>query len=80
MVLKMASIWKHPSTGVYYLRQRPPADPVEHVRGKKVTLPIGSIAQTITVRDIVQIALKTKEPHLARERHKAAENTPILLV
>lgn len=29
MVLRMASSWKHPKTGVYYFRRRVPADLVD---------------------------------------------------
>ncbi len=42
MVLPMASPWKHPKTGVYYLRKRVPADLIGSVGKREIKRSLGT--------------------------------------
>jgi hypothetical protein len=42
MVLKMASPWKDPKSGVFYLRVRVPSDLLSNVKDKSIGLPVDS--------------------------------------
>jgi hypothetical protein len=68
----MTKLWKHPKTGVLYLRQRTPSDLVAYLNGQPVTLPIGDIQRTVRIWDSVEFSLRTKNPGIANARaHRA---------
>ncbi|NBJ12573.1 tyrosine-type recombinase/integrase [Microvirga sp. SYSU G3D207] len=69
----MAAPWKHPDTGVFYLRQRTPEDLVARLKGTMVTLPVGEGSKSVRIGEFIQISLRTKEPPIAKERHAAAD-------
>jgi hypothetical protein len=64
----MTKLWKHPKTGVLYLRQRTPSDLVVYLKGQPVTLPIGDIQRTVRIWDSVEVSLRTKNPGIANAR------------
>ena len=70
MILKMANPWKHPLTGVYYYRQRPPALFRERLKGQRLGLIIDGKPVPVLVRDLVKVSLRTKEANPARERFR----------
>lgn len=70
MILKMANPWKHPRTGVYYYRQRPPADDLERMRGERLFLTVDGATVSILVREIVEVSLRTKDVATARARYR----------
>ncbi|KAB0538087.1 integrase [Pseudochrobactrum saccharolyticum] len=73
MGLPMPSPYKHPKTGVYYLRQRVPADLKDKARGRIVALPISGTLKSFTVGDGVKASLETKDPTEAKARHRDAD-------
>lgn len=70
MGLRMASVWKHPTTGTYYLRERVPADLVVRLRGRKVSLPVDGQHRPVTLGEFVKLSLNTKEPKTAKALHR----------
>lgn len=75
MVLRMARPWKHPTTGIYYLRERIPRDVLAKARGTKITLPSEAGASKVTLgakSEHVKASLRSREPREAKERHAAA--------
>ena len=72
MVIRMAQPWVHPITKMIYLRQRTPED-MHHLAGGKVSLPVGGSAQFVTIRDMVQLSLRTKDPDDGKQRHAKAD-------
>ncbi|MEJ5084139.1 DUF6538 domain-containing protein [Brucella pseudogrignonensis] len=73
MGLPMPSPYKHPKTGVYYLRQRVPADLKDEARGRIVALPISETPKSFTVGDGVKASLETKDPAEAKARYREAD-------
>jgi integrase len=72
MILKMAGPWTDPKTKILYLRQRTPSD-LLHLMGQKVTLPVAEAMYTVTIREVVQLSLRTKVPSVAKRRHATAD-------
>jgi integrase len=70
MILKMARPWKHPQTGVFYYRQRPPASALERLKGERLALSVSGARVDILVRDIVAVSLRTKEADEAKRRFR----------
>lgn len=68
MVLLMPSPFKHPSTGVYWLRQRTPVDVKSLAKGQIVHLTLGGIAVRRTVGEELIVSLFTKDPSEAKQR------------
>ncbi|MDP9732120.1 UNVERIFIED_ORG: integrase [Rhizobium sp. SORGH_AS260] len=62
MVLSMPSPYKHPSTGVYWYRQRVPARLKSIAKGKSVTVTIDGYASCPTIGDDIKVSLRTKTP------------------
>jgi integrase len=56
-----------------YLRQRTPEDLLPHVRGQKVPLPVGKTMRLAKIGEFVQLSLRTKDSHEAKERHALAD-------
>jgi len=73
MGLKMPGPIKHAKTGVYYLRQRMPAD----LRGRQlpnsVSVSVAGTVRTIKLSPIVKISLATKDATIAKERYREAD-------
>lgn len=68
MVLFMPSPYKHPTTGVYWLRQRTPARVKAIAKGQIVRLTIAGLPMRRTVGDELVVSLHTKEPATAKQR------------
>ncbi len=68
----MASPWKHPATGSYYLRERVPQDLAGKLKGRKVAVPVGGQDRQVTLNETVKVSLGTKEPKVARELYREA--------
>jgi hypothetical protein len=72
MVLKMASPWKDPKTGVFYLRVRVPSDLRAKVKGQIISLPIGNKIVQAKAGEIVKASLRTRDPREAKTRFSTA--------
>jgi len=68
MAFVMAHPWKHPGTGIYYLRNRTPLDLLPKVKGRTVTLPIDDQTARVRVGAQVKVSLRTKEIAAAKMR------------
>jgi len=73
MSLSMPSPYKHPKTGVYYLRQRVPADLKDKAKGQTVALPIAGALKSFSPGDSVKASLETKDPAEAKARYREAD-------
>jgi hypothetical protein len=70
----MPSPYKHPKTGVYWYRQRVPAVLGSIAKGKTVTVTIEGKPSTPKVGSDIKISLGTKEPKVAKQRAKDAQD------
>ncbi|MDR3498111.1 MAG: tyrosine-type recombinase/integrase [Parvibaculum sp.] len=61
MVLMVARPHRDTKSGVYYLRERVPADLLASARGTFVTLPVGQTFTRARVGDVVKVSLRTKD-------------------
>lgn len=68
----MAHPWKDPKSGSYFLRIKVPADIRVRAKGRKVALPISETTVTVTMGDLVQVSLRTKEQREAKARYVTA--------
>jgi len=66
MVLKMASPWKDPKTGTFYLRVRVPSDLVTKVKGQTISLPVGGATIRVKAGESVKVSLRTRDPREAK--------------
>ncbi|MBI4047730.1 MAG: hypothetical protein HY371_13020, partial [Devosia nanyangense] len=66
MVLSMPSPYKHPTTGVYWYRQRVPARLVSLVKGKRVAVTIDGHPSSPTLGNDIKVSLRTKSPAEAK--------------
>lgn len=66
MVLPMPSPFKHPKTGVYWLRARVPADLRSKARGQVVAVTIAGQAYPYKIGDELKVSLRTKQPAEAK--------------
>ncbi|WP_189502147.1 DUF6538 domain-containing protein [Mesorhizobium sp. M00.F.Ca.ET.216.01.1.1] len=73
MSLRMPGPWKHPKTGVYYLRQRAPTDLKNTPMAGQVTIPVGGTVKTVKAGAIVKVSLDTKDPSEAKSRYRDAD-------
>jgi hypothetical protein len=75
MPWNMPGPWKHP-TGIYYLRERIPADVRMRARGRKIAFEIdGTLVHVKVGLEHVKVSLRTKDRPKARERYKHASAT-----
>lgn len=72
MGLRMATPWEHPTTRVYYLRERVPLDLADQVKGRKVSLSVAGRVRQVTLGETVKVSLGTKEPKVAKDLYKEA--------
>jgi hypothetical protein len=75
MVLRMARPWKHPSSGIYYVRERIPRDVLSKARGHTLTFPAeagGSAVRVGKHSEHVKASLRSREPATVKQRHSAA--------
>jgi integrase len=68
MVLKMASPWKDPKTGIFYLRVRVPSELVMKVKGRTITLPVGDTSVQAKIGETVKVSLRTRDPRETKTR------------
>jgi hypothetical protein len=73
MSLRMPGPWKHPKTGVYYLRQRAPTDLKNMSMAGQVAIPVGGIVKAVKAGPIVKVSLDTKDPSEAKSRYRDAD-------
>ena len=65
MVLKMASPWKDPKTGVFYLRVRVPLDLATTAKGRTFNVPVGDETVMAKAGEAVKASLRTRDPREA---------------
>lgn len=68
----MSHPWKDPKSGSYFLRIKVPADLRGRAKGRRVALPIGETTTTVTMGDVVQVSLRTKDQREAKARYVPA--------
>lgn len=73
MSLRMPRPWPHPRTGVYYLRQRRPAEFKDVIFDQKVAITVGDQTRHVAVGDLVKVSLGTKDREEAKARHREAD-------
>ncbi len=73
MSLRMPGPWKHPKTGIYYLRQRAPTDLKNTPMTGQVAIPVGDLVRTVKAGAVVKVSLDTKDPAEAKKRHREAD-------
>ncbi|WP_415926921.1 DUF6538 domain-containing protein [Methylobacterium sp. 4-46] len=61
--------------GVWYLRQRTPADLLK-LKGLQVSLPVAGTSATVKIVAMVLVSLRTREPAEARTRQAGADAAP----
>lgn len=72
MGIRMATPWKHPGPGNFYLRERVPTDLTATVKGRKVSVLVNGQVRQVTLGETVKLSLGTKEPKTARELYREA--------
>ncbi len=73
MVLRMPSPYKHPSTGIYWLKQRVPARLVGTAKGKSVTVTVDGLPSVVKVGEYIKVSLRTKDAALAKQLSHEAQ-------
>jgi len=73
MVLSMPSPYKHPTTGVYWYRQRVPARLKASAKGRAVTVTIGGHASSPMIGEDLKVSLRTKMPAEAKRLANEAQ-------
>lgn len=68
MVLLMTRPWRHPDTGIFYFRGRPPAHVLPRLNGGQFSVTVGDETSTVTVRPITKISLRTNNASAAKAR------------
>jgi integrase len=66
MVLKMASPWRDPQSGIFYLKIRVPSDLLPAAKGRTIFLPIGAESVQAKIGEVVKVSLRTREPTVAK--------------
>jgi hypothetical protein len=69
----MPSPYKHPKTGVYWYRQRVPADLLSRAVGQNVSVTIDGCPSSLRVGAELKVSLRTKAPRRAKELAQEAE-------
>lgn len=72
MALRMARPIRD-KTGTYLLKERVPADLLNQVRGKVLTLPIGNQWHSVKAGEYVQLSLRTRDNDEGALRHATAD-------
>ncbi len=75
MGIWMAHPWKHPDSGIYYLRERIPVDVLQRARGRSIDFPQDAGGGHVTVgprSGHVKVSLRTRERRDAIARYNAA--------
>jgi integrase len=75
MVLQMARPWKHPDSGIYYVRQRIPTNVQAIARSRQISLPKEAGGGNIRVGSTghhVKTSLRTRDPREAKQRNASA--------
>lgn len=73
MVLPMPSPYKHPSTGIYWLKQRVPARLLARAKGELVTVTVDEVPCMVKVGEYIKVSLRTKDAAEAKRRGYEAE-------
>lgn len=73
MVLPMPSPYKHPTTGIYWLKQRVPSRLVRNAKGKSVTITVNEVPSVVKLGEYLKVSLRTKDPEEAKVRAREAE-------
>lgn len=73
MVLAMIRPYKHPKTGVYWLRDRAPSDVKSTARGRVVFVEIDGLTYQHRIGAELKVSLRTKDPAEARVRSNLVE-------
>ena len=73
MVLPMPSPYKHPSTGIYWLKQRVPARLAAAARGATVTVTVDEVPYSVKLGDYIKVSLRTKDAAIAKLRGHEVE-------
>nr|WP_162623641.1 tyrosine-type recombinase/integrase [Paracoccus saliphilus] len=68
----MASPWKHPESGFFYLRERVPVAIAEQAKGRRVVVPVDGQPIAVAVNGLVKLSLRTKDVTTAKERYREA--------
>jgi len=69
----MPSPYKHPSTGIYWLKQRVPARLVAIAKGRSVTVTVDGVPSVVKVGEYIKVSLRTKDITEAKQRSNEAE-------
>jgi len=69
----MPSPYKHPSTGIYWLKQRVPARLLTVAKGKSVTVTVYDTPCVVKLGEYLKVSLRTKDAAEARRRAHEAE-------
>ncbi len=69
----MSQPWRHPKTGVWHYRARPPADLKKAVLGSRLTVEFDGLSRTVKVGEFVKINLGTTTRAQAIVRHSNVE-------
>ena len=72
MGLRMASPWKHPESGSFYLRERVPVAIAGQAKGRRVVVPVEGQPVEVAVNGWVKLSLRTKDATTAKERYREA--------
>jgi integrase len=73
MILRMPNPSRHPKTGIWHLRQRPPSSLAAQMKGQVVSLPIGDRFVSVKIGAAVKVSLGTRDPSEAKALHAKAE-------
>src|SRR5690554_2852477 len=73
MVLPMPSPYKHPATGVYWIKQRVPARLLARAKGHLVTVTVDEVPSEVKLGEYIKVSLRTKNAAEAKKRAVEAE-------
>lgn len=73
MSLRMPGPWKHPDTGIYYLRQRRPKEFASTQIEEPVAVPVAETTRFVKVGAMVKVSLATKDREEAKARYREAD-------
>ncbi|THD84794.1 hypothetical protein E7811_03445 [Aliigemmobacter aestuarii] len=72
MGLKMATPWKHPNSGIYYLLERVPSKLVDNAKCRTVIVPLDGKPHPIKRGHWAKLSVRTKDATEAKGRYKEA--------
>jgi integrase len=73
MVLPMPSPYKHPTTSVYWIKQRVPARLLARAKGHLVTVTVDEVPSEVKLGEYIKVSLRTKNAAEAKKRAVEAE-------